>query len=171
MILKPDLTKLAVSSDDFAAIGAELLGGGSALRFTARGSSMHPLVRDGDTLLIRPRQPESISAGDIVLCETDAGRLLVHRVIRRRVEEDGVHFLIQGDQVADPDGWIPAMRVHGRLEEIERQGRCLDVTETSPRLLGFLLVLAQRMDQRNSKLAFLVSGLIRRLPVFWKYLR
>lgn len=171
MILKPDLTKLAVSSDDFAAIGAELLGGGSALRFTARGSSMHPLVRDGDTLLIRPRQPESIGAGDVVLCETDAGQLLVHRVIRRRAEGDGIRFLVQGDQVADPDGWIPAVRVHGRLEEIERQGRHLDVTATAPRLLGLLLALAQRMDQRRSKLAFVVSGMIRRLPVCRKYLR
>lgn len=171
MMSEPDLTKLAVSSDDFAAIGAELLGGGSALRFTARGSSMHPLVRDGDTLLIRPRQPESIGTGDVVLCETDAGQLLVHRVIRRRAEGDGVRFLVQGDQVAGPDGWIPAVRVHGRLDEIERDGRRLDLTATAPRMLGLLLALSQRMDLRRSKLAFVVSGMIRRLPVFRNYLR
>lgn len=168
---EPDLTKLAVSTDDFADIGAELLGGGSALRFTARGSSMHPIVRDGDTLLIRPRQPESIGTGDVVLCETDAGQLLVHRVIRRRAEGDGIRFLVQGDQAARPDGWIPAVRVHGRLEEIERDGRRLDLTATTSRLLGLLLVLVHRMDLRRSKLASMVSGLIRRLPVFRNYLR
>lgn len=170
-MLEPDLTKLAVSTDDFADIGAELLRSGKSVRFTARGSSMRPLVRDGDTLLIRPRQSESIGTGDVVLCEMDAGQLLVHRVIRRRAEGDGIRFLVQGDQVAGPDGWIPAVRVHGRLEEIERNGRRLDLTAAAPRLLGFLVALAQRMDQRRSKLAFVVSGMIRRLPVFRKYLR
>jgi len=171
MTLEPDLTKLAVSTDDFADIGVELLSGGKSVRFTARGSSMHPLVRDSDTLLITPRQPEKIKTGDVVLCETDAGQLLVHRVIRSRAEGDEIRFFVQGDQAAGPDGWIPAARVHGRLEVIERDDRRLDVTATAPRLLGLLLALAQRMDLRRSKLACVASGLISRLPVFRNYLR
>lgn len=167
----PHLTKLTCTAADFSLLGAELLSKGNSVRFCARGSSMHPMVRDGDALLINPLGDAGARIGEIVLCTAGNGIVLVHRVLRRRRGEDGSAYLVQGDQSPMPDGWIPEAQVHGRLVEIEREGRRLAMTGSAARFLGRLIVLALRMGARQSMFAGLASGLLKRLPVFTGYLK
>lgn len=164
-------TKLTCTASEFGELGAELLVRGNLVWFTARGTSMHPLVRDGDTLLIAPYRPGGVKVGDIVLCTTETGQVLVHRVLRNRADENGKRHLVQGDHAPKPDGWIPQQKIHGRLVEIDRCDRRLAMTGPKARLLGLLMVLAHRLGLRQSLLASVVFNLLKRSMGFADYLK
>lgn len=169
MTQESNFTNLPCTAAEFGDLSADLLKMGKQVRFRATGSSMHPLVRDGDTLLISPCQPSGIRPGDILLCVGAHQRVVVHRVIRRRCSRRGAQFLLQGDQAAQPDGWIDQAGIYGRLEEIERAGRRFSTTG-SFRCLGLLVVLARRLGLRDSKVAGLLSSSLKKLPAFSGYL-
>ena len=57
-----------------------LLGEGRSVRFRAAGNSMHPTIKQGDTLIIEPCRPANLSRGDIVLFKQDS-RLVAHRLV------------------------------------------------------------------------------------------
>lgn len=167
---EPNFTKLTCTVSEFGVIGIELLRKGTSLRFQGRGSSMRPMVRDGDTLLVTPCPPAHVHLGEIVMCTTHNDQLLVHRVIRSRKGTVGKCYLIQGDQAANPDGWITQENIHGCLSAIERSGRRVVMTETGARFLGLMVVLGQRLGLRNSVFAGAVSRFLRSLRVFADYL-
>ena len=164
-----NITNLPCTAAEFGDLAADLLKMGKQVRFRAMGSSMHPLVRDGDTLLIAPCQSFSIRPGDILLCTGGNHCLVVHRVIRRKDSRNNRQFLTQGDQAPWPDGWIDASRIYGRLEEIERDGKRFNTTGPF-RLLGLLIVMARRLGLRHSKAAALLSAWLKKLPAFSGYL-
>lgn len=167
---QPDLSKLTCTASEFGVLGAELLRKGTSVRFQAGGSSMHPLVRDGDTLLITPCQADRVRLGEIVLCSAEPDRVLVHRVIRRRAGVASALYFIQGDQSPTPDGWIDQERIHGCLEAVEREGRRISMNGAAARVMGLLLVMVHRLGLRQSKLAGLVSRLLKLTPFFAGYL-
>lgn len=164
-----NITNIPCTAVEFGDLAADLLKMGKQVRFRATGSSMHPLVRNGDTLLITPCQPFSIRPGEILLCAGAQQCVVVHRVIRRKGSRNNRQFLIQGDQVPWPDGWIDASRIYGRLEEIERDGKRFNTTGPF-RLLGLLIVMARRLGLRHSKAAALLSAWLKKLPAFSGYL-
>jgi len=131
---------------------------------------MHPLVRDGDTLLITPCPAECLRVGDVVLCSAEPDRVLVHRVLRRRAGADGTQYFIRGDQAPTPDGWIDRERIHGCLEAVERDGRRIVMKRATARIMGLLIVLGHALGLRQSKLAGVVSRLLKRTPYFAGYL-
>ena len=169
MMQESNVTNLPCTAAEFGDLSADLLKMGKQVRFRATGSSMHPLVRDGDTLLIVPCQPSDIRPGDILLCVGAHQRVVVHRVIRRKRSRHGAQFLLKGDKAAQSDGWIDSSAIYGRLEEIERAGKRFSTTG-SFRCLGLLIVLARRLGLRNSTSAALLSGWLKRLPAFSGYL-
>lgn len=158
------LTSLTCTAADFGVLSVELLHMGRQVRFQARGSSMHPLVRDGDILLISPRAQGVARVGEIVLCTTGSGQVLVHRVIARRRSNGGMAVLVQGDRAVRPDGWIPWNQVHGRLVEITRGDQVFSMTASAVVNLGVLMALAQRIGVRQLHLAGFASRLLKRMP-------
>lgn len=154
----------------FAELGSEILRAGSALRFRAHGSSMAPLVRDRDVLLIRPAEPCSVRLGDVVLCSSEPGRVVVHRVVRRVAAPHGTRFTVQGDAVLWPDGTIPAAQIHGRVTAIERAGIKIDLDRPAMRVLGCLAALRSRWSLGRSRGFGLACRLARRLPGLSRYL-
>lgn len=164
-----NITNIPCTAVEFGDLAADLLKMGKQVRFRATGSSMHPLVRNGDTLLITPCQPFSIRPGEILLCAGAQQCVVVHRVIRCKGSRNNRQFLIQGDQVPWPDGWIDASRIYGRLEEIERDGKRFNTTGPF-RLLSLLIVMARRLGLRHSKAAALLSAWLKKLPAFSGYL-
>jgi signal peptidase I len=163
-------SSLPCNSAAFADLSSEILQHGKSLRFKARGVSMRPLVRDGDTLLVRPVEAREIHAGDVVLCSSQTDCVVVHRVLRRLPEADGFTFLVQGDQAGQPDGWIMQSQVYGRVAAIERAGVPIDMYQPVMRLLGWLAVLRSRRQLGHRRWALLATQLARRLPVFYRYL-
>jgi hypothetical protein len=132
---------------------------------------MSPLVRDGDVLLVRPAGASLLRLGDVVLCSRGPGQVVVHRVVGRRREPDGPYFRVQGDQVARPDGWIPAAEVYGRVVAIERGvGVRMDLDRPLVRWLGRLAVLRSRWQIGRGRGARPARWLVRRLPGLSRYL-
>lgn len=163
-------TGIPCTSTAFAGLSAEILRSGVALRFQARGTSMAPLVRDGDVLLVWPREPGSVRIGDVALCSVDPGRVVVHRVIRKESRPEGMRFTVQGDQAVRPDGLIPAAQILGWVVAVERAGIRIDMDRPVMRLLGRLAALCSRWGLTRNSGVRLTGRLVRRLPGFSEYL-
>ena len=163
------IRSLDCTSGEFAEVGSDFLRAGISLRFSARGASMRPLVRDGDVLFVEPVDASGISVGDVVLCRDSNGRVLVHRVIRRSKDRSNTRFLIHGDQVSRPDGWFTADQVLGRVSSFERDRVHVDMRQPALRFLGSLAVLRSRMHLVNGLFCY-ASPLLKHLPLFSNYL-
>jgi len=169
-MLSAAVTSIPCDSAAFAELSTALLRAGKAVRFQARGTSMRPLVRDGDVLLVRPVDATTVQLGDVVLCSSEPGRAVVHRVVRKLGGRAGLRFVLQGDQVAQPDGLVAAAQVYGRVAAIERAGAHIAMGEPAMRLLGGLVVLRSRWNLGRGRWYPLASRLIGRLPVLSRYL-
>ncbi len=86
----------------------ELLREGQTVRFTARGGSMWPAVRDGALLEVTPCAATELLEGELGAFEGTVG-VVVHRVCA--VDESAVRF--RGDAMA-ADEVVPVGRVLGR---------------------------------------------------------
>lgn len=129
---------LSLSGDALRAFLTAVLDRDVPFRFTARGSSMFPFIRDGDVITlgpVRPLHPASgrvARVGDVVAFrhpETD--RLAIHRVVGRR---SGA-LLVRGDNCAAPDGLVALEAVIGRVLRVEREGRIVALGRRPERLL------------------------------------
>lgn len=159
--------QLSSTSEGFAELCVDILTGGRSVRFTAHGSSMQHLVRDGDVLLVEPAQSNSLRLGMIVLCTVSPGRVVAHRVIGRKTIDGELKCLIQGDHVEKPDGWFNAKDIVGKIISIERDGTVIDLRTPQARVLAVLAAVKVRgpLSRRNRLLSCLYSR-IRRLPIF-----
>lgn len=109
----------ALSGAGLQALMSAALARGASFRFTARGCSMDPFVRDGDVLTVgvAARRPR---VGDIVAVRDPAtGRLLVHRV----VAHVSPGLLVRGDGTGQADGVFGPAGVLGVVVGVERRGQ------------------------------------------------
>lgn len=132
---------------------------------------MSPMVRDMDVLLVHPVNTSLVRVGDIILCRVLPDRVVVHRVIRQSSNPDGFCFLVQGDQAAQPDGWVQQPQIFGRVTEVERGELHLDMHSPAARVLGLFAVLNSRWHFGRGRIPRIVGEWIRRLSVFSRYLR
>lgn len=96
------------------------------------GSSMQPLIRRGiDPVTIVPLQ-RPLKKGDVILCTTNPGRFVVHRVWKLK---DGLVCPL-GDSCRNPDGWIPEENVLGQAVCFIRNGRRYRLDTRSARIWG-----------------------------------
>ena len=88
-------------SPAFETLARELLSQGLALRFEARGSSMYPVIRDHEVVIVTPVIVSKLRKGDIVLTKGHSG-FRVHRLVFVDHHEDS--FITRGDcsQQDDP---------------------------------------------------------------------
>ena len=72
-----------------------LIGEGMRVTIGVKGNSMRPFLADGrDSITLRPFDPAELRPGMVVLArESETGRYLIHRIVRRR----GDRLLLQGD--------------------------------------------------------------------------
>lgn len=108
---------------------------GASFRFTARGFSMDPFVRDGDVLTVA-RVTRRPALGDVIAVRDPVSRrLVVHRVVACRPE--GV--VVRGDGAGQADGVAGPRDVLGRVVAVERRGRCVRLGRGPERLALALL--------------------------------
>jgi len=112
-----------IDSKDFGVLAEELIKNGGSFRFQARGSSMHPFIRDGETVEITAVDPDRIRLGDIVFCRLAENRLVLHRVVAIQRTAGMRVFLLQGDAHFWNDGFVDASQVIGRAAALLRQGK------------------------------------------------
>ena len=91
-------------SQVFEGFSRELLADGNFVRFEARGASMSPAIRDGETVLVRPAVLADLHLGDVVLVKSSWGFRL-HRLVNIDREQD--LFVTRGDCGVDDDPPVP----------------------------------------------------------------
>lgn len=98
-----------------------LLSEGKKIRFTATGTSMAPVIRSGDRVVVMPAFPDSVAMGDIVLFRQPGARLALHRVLRVIRDNSGRarRFLTKGDAFNIPDSPVMAEDIIGRAVLVE----------------------------------------------------
>ena len=141
------MSKQACTPGLFAEAAESLLRQGFPVRFSARGTSMGPLIRDGEQVSVEPVATESLKPGDVVLYRSGSG-VRAHRII-------GMNRLLPGKthppgrhqappaplQKADHDGFavkglspsavverVAEDEIFGRVVSVKRRGRQVPVT-------------------------------------------
>jgi len=93
---------------------------GAPVRWTVRGGSMWPTVRDGATVSATPVDPRTLRAGELV-AYTRGDALVVHRVVAVRPEG----LRCRGDALALEDGVVPWAHVLGRATLVRQRSLTL----------------------------------------------
>lgn len=108
---------------------AESLCAGRDVRFTIRTGSMRPMLRIGDTILVRTASAGEPAIGQLVLRKPGTGNeWIAHRLIAKSVDSEGVRLKTKGDNSPAADEMVGADEIAGVVVSIEsRQSRaCLD---------------------------------------------
>ena len=164
------MNKLTCTLAEFSELSNELLRLGRSIRFQARGSSMQPLLRDGDILLVKPVRYQNIRVGHVILCSADSGSIVVHRVIRKISCKNDEHFLIKGDRAQQPDGWITSDQIYGIVISITRDEVEVKMRNPVFRFLNLLALIRSRTRLGQRGCLFRLGLLLKKLPVFYWYL-
>jgi signal peptidase I len=151
-------------------LSAEILSRGSALRLQVQGGSMAPLIQDEDILTLEPVNFRKISVGDAILFKSPQGNLVIHRVIRKKSFQNTFQFLVQGDQVANNDGWIAGEQVFGKVTQIERGQRFLNGTNFAARIINWWTAQRLRTPLLRSRFIKKIQHLVQRIPFFARYI-
>ena len=104
---------------------AAVLERGVPFRFTARGYSMHPFIRDADVITVSPLGGRAPRVGEVVAFRSGEDRLVVHRVVAAgdAGPDPTEGYLIRGDNCPEADGRMPPEAVLGVVTRVERGGR------------------------------------------------
>lgn len=97
----------------------DLLAGGLEVRVRVTGASMRPLLGGGELATVLPVAPWSLRRGDLVLCRSADGFLVLHRLVRLSGQGADRRWWTRGDALAACDGSIGADQVLGRVGRIE----------------------------------------------------
>lgn len=106
------------------------------------GESMLPLLQPGDQVLVSHNYAD-VRPGDIVVI-WQAGRLLIHRIIR--IRDDGTHrtFFTKGDNALQFDSPVGAEEIIGKAIALKRRGRQISLLTNTWRVLGWLIATTAR---------------------------
>jgi signal peptidase I len=131
----------------FTHIVADLLASGQTVRFTAPGHSMHPVIRNGDALLVTPLE-RTAHPGDILLYRDAGGRPVAHRLIGFAAENGAPALVLKGDSAPAPDLPVRTAQVLGRVSTLERGGRLINPYGMQCRLARRLHAVLSRIKNR-----------------------
>ena len=147
----------------FPDITAELLEGGHSIRFQAPGRSMHPTIRDGETITVEPVTPSGVKVGDILLYRGKTG-VIAHRVVQ--IERENTHavtgssslspdylFILRGDASVNCDFPVEQAQVLGKVVSVERAGRSIDLYTWRAKIGRIAHSCASRLKRRIIRLA------------------
>lgn len=73
--------------------------------YGATGSMKPTLDENANGIRIIPSSPDSINVGDIISFNRD-GILIVHRVIEKGLDDNGLYFITKGDNNSFSDGKV-----------------------------------------------------------------
>jgi hypothetical protein len=110
------------------------------------GTSMMPLLRQGDRVSVSWIQPDALRRGDII-AYWNTSRIVVHRLLRIARTTAGMALLECGDR-GGPGRWIDTDQLLGRVESVQKKGRTIHLSGTRWQVLACLLVPLLRLENR-----------------------
>jgi len=87
------------------------IGGAKVTNYDSTGSMLPTLGRGVNGIAVVPESPDEINIGDIV-SYWSGEKLIVHRIVEKGVDSEGIYFITKGDNNGFSDGKV-------RFEEIE----------------------------------------------------
>lgn len=88
---------------------------GAPFRFTARGCSMYPAIKDRDVITVSPLGGRAPGVGEVVAFRSDEERLVVHRIV---AVAEGFYEL-RGDNCPMGDGRVSCDALLGVVTRVE----------------------------------------------------
>lgn len=119
--------------NDTARAANELLEEGREISIRARGYSMWPAIRPGDSLIISPFKNDRLVVGDVIAVKRDGG-FVAHRVTELETDKGITRIMTRGDSSLHPDTWFLENDIAGIIKRVRRGGNEHLVT---PRRLPF----------------------------------
>jgi signal peptidase I len=89
------------------------ISGAQLSTYDSTGSMLPTMGEETNGITIKPLTEKEINVGDIITFH-DGEKLIVHRVIKKGIDEEGIYFITKGDNSLTDDDKI-------RFEEIERK--------------------------------------------------
>lgn len=127
----------------YAQLLREWIAAGESAWVPLTGDSMGPFLPSGSKVLICRAAPGRIVPGDLVVFE-DEGRMICHRVLRRRPQGLSHAFLTKGDGWRTTDPWVRTHQVIGKVIAMSRGGRVVRL-ETPLRRLQAVAAVARSL--------------------------
>lgn len=97
------------------------------------GRSMAPFLPSGSRVLVSKTAAGQIGCGDLLVYEFE-GRLICHRVLRRKTQGDRYLYLTKGDGRQTIASWVAEKQVLGKVSCVEREGQLVDLNTLPHRL-------------------------------------
>lgn len=107
----------------------EQLAAGKTVRFSPRGTSMLPMLRQGKDQVVLSPLPERLKKYDLPLYRRQNGQYVLHRVV-----EAGDTYTCLGDNQFDPEPGLRPDQMIALVTAFTRDGREIPVTALSYRL-------------------------------------
>ncbi len=145
----------------FIDMSTELLRQGKNVRFRAPGLSMHPTIKEGETITVVPVTLGNIKRGDILLYLAGM-KVIAHRVVKiKREKSDSTShtsthskelrphliFTLRGDASAICDDPVKAQQILGKVVSVERHGHNIDLYSRKARVLHIAYTWASRLKR------------------------
>ncbi len=135
----------------FLELSQELLDRGALLRFQAHGSSMHPFIKNGDIIIVEPKNGHSVSTGDIIFYRRPDGSPTAHRLVKVSGRKESISLITKGDAMKYIDPPVTDTQVMGRVILIEGHGRKLRLNGWPGRVFGRLTAWFARGRYPNQR--------------------
>lgn len=116
-------------------IVAALLLQRTPISFKAFGPSMHPTIRDGETVVVQPLPSSAIRCGTVILYQIH-GRLTLHRYVFNAKRTNGVFAV--GDASVKGGDWVPTADILGVAACVRRDGRVRRLDTRRARWTGLI---------------------------------
>jgi signal peptidase I len=129
-----------------SALFEDILHDGLHLRCKATGRSMSSFLRGGETLTIKKVPSQSLKRGDLIFFRDRRGSLILHRIIKKRVNDNMITFRTKGDAMIAFDEPVHENEVLGKVCEVEKmiskgKSKHIDMESNTWRRVNYLIAL------------------------------
>jgi len=100
-------------------------------------SSMHPVIKRGEQVLVERALVGKVRFADIIVFKRN-GQLIIHRVLGKHNFREESHFLEKGDATLLA-GFVPVEKVIGRVRAIKKSHRTIQTISGRGRILQLVL--------------------------------
>jgi signal peptidase len=107
----------------------------------AQGTSMLPLIKEGDICTFRTCDPSKLKKGDIVLFFSSESKLVAHRFYYSKRIDNKQFFLFKGDTNLKQDHPVTKEHIVGKLTYIKTKKRKVSASQFSFELWSKAILL------------------------------
>jgi hypothetical protein len=146
--------------EDIAPIIIEKLKDGGTVRFTPKGTSMLPLLRNGIDEVILSSAQFPIKKYEVVFYQRDNGQYVLHRFVKKQ----GDYYVMRGDNQFVSENNINAEQIIGQVDKFKRKGRWYTTKNVKYRIYSVLWVNTvnlRKIIKRTRK----ICGKVKRLVI------